>query len=237
MTSDTAQRVVTAAEAIGYHATGLLKRRISEIPSRKFGFLLQKRDDYFYQALGAELTAATRASRAIEGRAVLEFVDQLVPSLIAAKLRELGRKADALAVVAVDHPHVSAAIADLQEGGIPIWVSGTVNGPMLRRLARFGVGWIPWGDDALDLPGSIAKVKDGLTKLGRDPEGLGVVGQFGIKKADDGAVDIGATLESVPAMLAAGVTDFRFPLPFGSTVEESVDRITPLVEAFRSAVG
>ena len=84
----TARRVLAAAEALGYHATGLLRHRLAEAsPQRTLGFLLQKRDDYFYQALGAELTAATRASRAIEGRAVLEFVDQLVPSLIAAKLQ------------------------------------------------------------------------------------------------------------------------------------------------------
>jgi LacI family transcriptional regulator len=36
---DTAIRVVEAAEAIGYHATGLLKRRIAESPKRKFGCL------------------------------------------------------------------------------------------------------------------------------------------------------------------------------------------------------
>jgi LacI family transcriptional regulator len=118
----TARRVLAAAEALGYHATGLLRHRLAEAPpQRTFGFLLQKRADFFYQALGAELTAATRASRAIEGRAVLEFVDELVPSLIAAKLRELGAKVDAMAVVAVDHPHVSAAIGELHDLGVPVF--------------------------------------------------------------------------------------------------------------------
>ena len=37
---DTALRVVAAAETIGYHATGLLKRRLAEAPRRHFGFLL-----------------------------------------------------------------------------------------------------------------------------------------------------------------------------------------------------
>src|SRR5690349_10740281 len=84
----TAHRVLEAAEALGYHATGLLRHRVSDpVPHRTLGFLLQKRDDYFYQALGAELVAATRASTAIQGRALLEFVDELVPALIARKLR------------------------------------------------------------------------------------------------------------------------------------------------------
>ena len=57
---DTALRVVSAAEAIGYHATGLLKRRMTEVPRRTLGFLLQKRHDSFYQSFGAELVKATK---------------------------------------------------------------------------------------------------------------------------------------------------------------------------------
>ena len=33
----------------------------------------------------------------------------------------------------------------LQPGGVPVWVSGTINPRVVRRLARFGSGWIPWG--------------------------------------------------------------------------------------------
>ncbi len=38
-----------------------------------------------------------------------------------------------------------------QPGGVPIWVSGTVNRAVARRLARFGKYWIPWGQDARDI--------------------------------------------------------------------------------------
>ena len=38
----------------------------------------------------------------------------------------------------------------LQPGGVPIWVSGTINPRVVRRLATFGSGWIPWGDAAAD---------------------------------------------------------------------------------------
>ena len=60
---DTALRVVAAAEAIGYHATGLLKQRLTEVPPCTMGFLLQKRADDFYQALANELLNATKATR------------------------------------------------------------------------------------------------------------------------------------------------------------------------------
>ena len=63
---DTARRVATAAEAIGYHAAGLLKRRLSEVPRRTLGFLLQKRQDSFYQAFGAELVSIAGIFRVFE---------------------------------------------------------------------------------------------------------------------------------------------------------------------------
>lgn len=114
---DTVQRVVAAAEAIGYHATGLLKRRISELPRRNFGFLLQKRADAFYQAFGAELAQAVKMTAQVQGKAVVEYVDELVPSLIASRIRDLGQRADALALVTVDHPLVNDAVDDLVAAG------------------------------------------------------------------------------------------------------------------------
>lgn len=106
----TALRVVAAAEDIGFHAAGLLKHRLKEVVPRTFGFLLQKRHDVFYQAFGDALGRATREAPTIRGKAIVEFMDEIVPSLIAAKIREAGKRSDALAVVAVDHPTVNEAI-------------------------------------------------------------------------------------------------------------------------------
>ena len=119
---DTARRVVEAAERIGFYARGLLRQRLDErIPFRTLSFLLQKRNDYFYQQLGAELIAATRAASAVRGRPVVEFMDELIPSMIAERLRQAGGSADAVAVVAVEHPHVNAAIEELQQRGVPVF--------------------------------------------------------------------------------------------------------------------
>lgn len=118
---DTALRVVQAAETIGYHATGLLKRRLAEVPARRFAFLLQKRHDAFYKSFAEELVRATKAASFIQGRPLLEFMDELVPSSIAQRLREAGAKADALAVVAVDHPLVNEAVEELAAKGKPVF--------------------------------------------------------------------------------------------------------------------
>lgn len=109
---DTALRVVGAAEAIGYHATGLLKRRMSEVPRRTLGFLLQKRHYFFYQAFGAELVKSAKALQSIEAKPLLDFVDELVPARIAARIRDMSERADALAIVAVDHPTVNEAVEE-----------------------------------------------------------------------------------------------------------------------------
>jgi LacI family transcriptional regulator len=117
---DTAQRVVQAAEAIGYHATGLLKRRLSETPKRRFGFLLQKPDP-FYQNLGHELLSATKSLRSVEAKPVLEFMEELVPNVIAERLLAIAKKVDAVAVVAMDYPVVNEAVETIIASGKPVF--------------------------------------------------------------------------------------------------------------------
>ena len=46
-----------------------------------------------------------------------------------------------------------------QPGGVPIWTSGTVNSRSMDRLAAYGSGWIPWGDDAADVEGGIERMR------------------------------------------------------------------------------
>jgi len=123
----------------------------------------------------------------------------------------------------------------LQPGGVPIWVSGTVNKRSMERLARFGSGWIPWGDDAEDVATGITKMRAAVSELGRDPSELGVVGNLMMVRNGDGEVDIEATLAKAPAMVDAGVTDFRlYPMPprdrAGATAQ-----LTDLVSRFRAA--
>jgi LacI family transcriptional regulator len=115
----TAERVLQAAESIGYHATALLKQRLRfDVPTRTFGFLLQKRDA-FYQQLGDDLQAATRNLVAVRGKALVEYVTELSPQTIAERLRAMAEHVDAMALVSVDHPYVSEAIAALRARGKP----------------------------------------------------------------------------------------------------------------------
>src|SRR5690349_4721797 len=77
----------------------------------------------------------------------------------------------------------------LQAGGVPIWISGTVNARVVDRLGRFGLRWIPWGDDAADIERSIAGMRDRIAATGTSPAGLQVVANLRVRKTDDDRID------------------------------------------------
>lgn len=118
---ETAQRVLRAAEAIGFRGAGLIKKRINENGKKhRLGFLVQKRRSTFFQLLAQALTDASRVSPSIQG-ALIEFMDDLTPRLVVEQMREMATKVDALAVVATEHPHICNAIDELSAQGFPIF--------------------------------------------------------------------------------------------------------------------
>jgi probable F420-dependent oxidoreductase len=123
-----------------------------------------------------------------------------------------------------------------QAGGVPIWVSGTVNPRVARRLATFGSGWIPWGDAATNLADGLPRMQEALSALGRDPSDLDVVGRLPTRRRD-GVMDVKATMEQVPDLLDLGVTDFRLMLRIPPDPSEAGDYLAPIVSEFRSATG
>ena len=56
-------------------------------------------------------------------------------------------------------------------------------------------------------------------------------------KAADGSLDLGATMAGVPALAEAGITDFRLNGAIPAERAAAVDMLSPIVSAFRSAVG
>jgi probable F420-dependent oxidoreductase len=122
-----------------------------------------------------------------------------------------------------------------QPGGVPIWVSGTVNHRVLERIARFGSGWIPWGPAAEDLARSIPQVHEALSVAGRDTAGFQVAGRLPVVKDADGQLDLAATMDRVPALVEAGVTDFRAHLRLPHDQQAATDRLAEVVQAFRAA--
>lgn len=124
-----------------------------------------------------------------------------------------------------------------QAGGVPIWVSGTANALVARRIVRFGSGWIPWGPAASDIVTGIAEMRSLVEAAGGSLDGLQVVGNLLPVKGADGGTDLATTMAKVPDLAAAGVTDFRMPITVPSDSAAAFDKYAEIVGAFRAATG
>ena len=123
----------------------------------------------------------------------------------------------------------------LQPGGVPIWVSGTINPRTLRRVARFGSGWIPWGDDIANPAPGLARIAEVMAEAGRPMDGFRTQGTLMIRADDAGRLQLEQALEPVPAQVAAGITDFAVTLPLPKGVEAATEVLAGVVSAFRAA--
>lgn len=117
---ETIRRVLSAAEEIGFHATALIRQRLSpDAPRRVMGFVLQKETHYFYQVLAAALKDAVHAAPGVRGRPLIAFASDLTPAATLEKLVEIGAESDAVGIVSVDHPSISQQIEDLHTRNVP----------------------------------------------------------------------------------------------------------------------
>jgi probable F420-dependent oxidoreductase len=122
----------------------------------------------------------------------------------------------------------------VQSGGVPVWVSGRVGGPVARRVARNGCRWIPWGDDAADPAASIPRMREEIARAGGDADRLEVLVPLPLPQSTDGGADFGAAMDALPAFLDAGVTDVLAHVRAASPAE-ATDAYGVLVDAFRAA--
>jgi probable F420-dependent oxidoreductase len=119
--------------------------------------------------------------------------------------------------------------------GVPIWVSGRCNERVARRLARFGRGWIPWGEDSADVAASIPRMREAVAAAGGDGDAIQVAGTLPAVRRDDRSIDLDATMERVPPLVDAGVTDFRAYLPVPSAYDAAVDYLGGIADGFHRA--
>ncbi|KDB54343.1 hypothetical protein X805_00730 [Sphaerotilus natans subsp. natans DSM 6575] len=120
--SDTAERVRQAAEALGFRASGVIGERVrSAVPRRTLGFLLQHSEPQLYRSLARCLTEAVDGAPGIKGQALVDYMDDISPDVVSARMEAMAERADAIAVVAADHPQVSATIERLRTRGVPVF--------------------------------------------------------------------------------------------------------------------
>lgn len=148
---ETAQRVFDAAEQIGYHGSGLIRRRLEQnLPHYRLGFLLQRPDQLFYQDVATALQQACAAPTQFRATPHIAFLANQTPPEIAARLAEMAPRVDAIAMVAVDHPAVTAAVQEIEATGKPVFsllsdfASGVRRGYIGTNNRKVGrtAGWL-----------------------------------------------------------------------------------------------
>ena len=118
----TAQRVLEAAERIGYPTRILVARRSEAArPRVRFGFVLHKGSQEFYQSFARELEAAVKARTDIRGQCSIRFSASQAPSDFVRVILDVARSSDVVAASAINHPSLSDIAAILTRDGTPVF--------------------------------------------------------------------------------------------------------------------
>ncbi|WP_434577032.1 LacI family DNA-binding transcriptional regulator [Pseudomonas sp. Z5-35] len=148
--ADTAQRIAAAAGRLGFHAKGVIEQRVlNDRPTLRLGFLLQKSGVPFYQGLAHALANATATCTRARIRVAIGYLDDLDPANVAQRILALRDQVDGLGVVAVDHPRVREAVAQLRATGVLVVAllselssaAGTGYAGLDNRLTGRTAGW------------------------------------------------------------------------------------------------
>ncbi|MGH2366037.1 MAG: LLM class flavin-dependent oxidoreductase, partial [Chloroflexota bacterium] len=111
---------------------------------------------------------------------------------------------------------------------IPMWLGGKCTPRLIRRVARYGQGWMPfgaYGETMDDIAQHVRALRDATAVAGRDPARLEVsyAGGFGRPPAQ--------AFESLPEMARAGITVAQTLLPAG--IDSAADARPALEEIAR----
>ncbi len=124
-----------------------------------------------------------------------------------------------------------------QAGGVPIWVSGRCNERVARRLARFGSGWIPWGDDAAKLGASVPRMRAAVDEAGGDGAALAVLGTLALPRSEVRSIDIEKLTDQLAQLDAVGVADVLVHVRAPDAYAAAQDTYGELVAAIEEAAG
>src|SRR5205807_5322159 len=106
---------------------------------------------------------------------------------------------------------------------LPLWFSGTLNARQRRRIVDLGDGWIPI------MGATVEDIQLGATQLREEgSREIGVRAPLRPVSAD-GVLDVSATMDGVPSLLAAGATDIYLYAATIASEPKAVAQLLPRV--------
>lgn len=159
----TAERVKDAVARLGYRPN-LAAARLARGETYRFCFVLPAGPNVFMRMLAEQV--ANTAEWLASHHAFIDTlrVDVFAPETLAAALEGLIGRYDGVAVVALDHPRVRAAIDDLTSSGVAV-VTLVSDVPSSHRLHYVGIDNIAAGRTAGTLLGRFAAGRRGSVGL------------------------------------------------------------------------
>ncbi|WGD52134.1 LacI family DNA-binding transcriptional regulator [Bradyrhizobium sp. CB1650] len=139
--------------------------------ARRFAFVMPSGPNLFMQQIQAYLGEMSAWLSARRLGVEMIGTDVFDPSVLAATLEELSGDYDGVAVVALDHPSVRAAINDLVDAGIKV-VTLVSDVPSSRRHHYVGIDNIAAGRTAGALVGRLAGQRSGKVAVVAGSQGL-----------------------------------------------------------------
>jgi probable F420-dependent oxidoreductase len=123
-----------------------------------------------------------------------------------------------------------------QPGGVPLWVAGTLHARNLERVVRYGDAWIPiMGATTDEIAADVQRIRGAWTAAGRDASTLKVQAPLRIVMGDDGRPDLARSIESVPELVTAGVTDVNVTLrAFARETSDAPKAMDEIVRRFQA---
>lgn len=117
----TRERVLRAAEEIGFYGLGTIEASVRlGRETHRLGVLLLEGGRSFYRDLGDAITSAANQHRDANIDLRLEYLDDMSPDHIGARIIGLGRQCQALALVAPQHALVADAVDEVLSAGVPV---------------------------------------------------------------------------------------------------------------------
>lgn len=133
-----------------------------------------------------------------------------------------------------------AVVAQREFPGPDLLIAGPLNRRNLRRVARYGSGWLPWERRPEILRTEIEQMREAVAAAGRDPTKLDFMMQINRLDAEgnrggwNGRADIDRTLETIPELEAAGITTVTWPtLAFADHADSVTGAIERLARSAR----
>ena len=167
---DTVQRVkdAMARSAFQPHAAA---SELARARSRRFAFVMPAGINLFMQQIEAHLGELGTWMAARRLSVDIVTTDVFDPGVLAGKLEDLVGRVDGVAVVALDHPSVRAAINDLVEAGAKV-VTLVSDVPSSRRHHYVGIDNIAAGRSAGALVGRFVGGRTGRLAIMAGSQGL-----------------------------------------------------------------